>query len=265
MAVKAVDFHAHAFPDDLAGRAVSRIRGLSGIHPASDGTVSGLLSSMDAAGIGKSIVLSIATKPAHFDSILEWSRSIASDRIVPFLSVHPSDPRAAEKVRITHEEGFSGMKFHPYYQDFILDSDRMNPIYEALQKYGLFCVSHTGFDHAYPFIRKADPQRIANVLKRFPGLKFVATHLGGWKDWDLVAEHLLSERLFVDIAYSLEFMPPEKAKNLILSFPSDRILFGSDSPWADQTAALGLLSGLGLPEKIVSAIASENAERLLGG
>jgi predicted TIM-barrel fold metal-dependent hydrolase len=262
--MQAVDFHAHAFPDHLAPRAISRIQGLSGIRSALDGTIARLLSSMDAAGIAKSVVLSIATKPSQFESILSWSRSIASERIVPFLSVHPSDPRAAEKVRITHEEGFLGMKFHPYYQSFSLDSEEMNPIYEALEKYGLLCVSHTGFDHAYPFVRTADPPKIVNVVRRFPGLRFVATHLGAWKDWDLAVELLASERVYVDIAYSLEFLPPEKAKSLIRSYPRDRLLFGTDSPWADQAAALRLLSGLGLPEETVRAMVSENAAGLLG-
>jgi len=262
--MQAVDFHAHAFPDDIAPRAMSQIQGLSGIRSTLDGTVARLLSSMDAAGIGKSVVLSIATKPSQFDSILSWSRSIASDRIVPFLSVHPSDPRAAEKVRITREEGFLGMKFHPYYQDFTLDSEEMNPVFEALEKSGLICVSHTGFDYAYPFIRMADPPKIVKIIRRFPGLRFVATHLGAWKDWDLAVELLAPERVYVDIAYSLEFLPPEKAKSLILGYPSNRLLFGTDSPWADQAAALRLLSGLGLPEDTVRAMVSENAAGLLG-
>ncbi len=263
--VTIVDFHAHAFPDHLAGRAVSKIQGLAGIQSTLNGTLSDLLSSMDAAGIGKSAVLSIATKPSQFEPILAWSKTIASDRVVPFLSVHPEDPLAAERIRMGREEGFIGFKFHPYYQGFTLDGESMNPIYEALEKQGLLCVSHTGFDHAYPYVPQADPPRIVNVVRRFPGLRFVATHLGAWRDWDLVADILPRERLYVDIAYSLEFLPAEKAKSIILSFPKEKLLFGSDSPWGDQSAALRLLRGLGLPEATVRAITSENAGRLLEG
>ncbi len=263
--MQAVDFHAHAFPDDLAPRAMSQIQGLSGIRSALDGTIADLLSSMDAAGIAKSVVLSIATRPSQFESILSWSRSIASDRIIPFLSVHPSDPRAVEKIRITREEGFLGMKFHPYYQDFTLDSREMDPIYGALEECGLLSVFHTGFDYAFPFVPMADPPKILNVVRRFPGLRFVATHLGAWKDWDRAVELLAPERVYVDIAYSLEFLPPERAKSLILGYPRDRLLFGTDSPWADQAAALRLLSGLGLPEETVRPMVSENAVGLLGG
>jgi hypothetical protein len=69
-----IDVHAHAFPDELAPRAVSRIEGLAGVRAVLDGTVSSLLRSMDAAGIERSVVLSIATKPSQFESILAWSR-----------------------------------------------------------------------------------------------------------------------------------------------------------------------------------------------
>jgi len=262
--VPTIDFHAHAFPDSLSGRAVSRIRELSGIQAVLDGRVSTLVDSMDAAGIRTSVLLSIATKPSQFESIFEWSKGISSDRIVPFPSVHPADPDAVHKVRICREEGFKGMKFHPYYQDFELDSERMFPIYEALEKEGLICICHTGFDHAFPFTRTADPPRIVKVVRKFPGLTFVATHLGAWRDWDTVAEHLPKERLFVDIAYSLEFLPPEKARGLILSFRPDRLLFGSDSPWGGQANVLGLLSGLSLEEGLSRAILHDNARKLLG-
>ncbi len=104
----AVDFHAHAFPDELASRAISRIEGLSRITSVLDGNLSSLLSSMDAAGIEQSVILSIATKPAQLSSILAWFRKIASKRIIPFLSVSPADPQAREHVRLAAEEGFRG-------------------------------------------------------------------------------------------------------------------------------------------------------------
>lgn len=261
----AIDFHAHAFPDSLCPRAIARIENLASIKSVLDGRISSLTASMDAAGIAKSVVLSIATKPSQFESILAWSKSIASERLVPFLSVHPEDSHARENIRIARAEGFIGMKFHPYYQGFTLDSESMFPIYEALEQNGLLCVCHTGFDHAYAFQRTADPPRIVNVIRRFPALTFVATHLGAWRDWDSASEYLPGERLYIDIAYSLEFLAPEKARKLIASFPQDRLLFGSDSPWADQASSLALLEGLGLDASLARAIKFENALRLLGG
>ena len=262
--VSVIDFHAHAFPQRISERAISRIEGLSGISSVLDGTLGSLLRSMDAAGIERSVILSIATKPAQFASILSWSRAIASDRIIPFISVNPADPRARENARVAAEEGFRGLKFHPYYQDFDLDDPAMDPVYGVMEEKKLICVFHTGFDHAYPFVRRADPARVVRVLHRFPRLTFVATHLGAWRDWDLVEEHLAGANLWIDTAYSLEFMPPEDARRLILGFPADRVLFGSDSPWADQGGSLALVRGLSLGPAREQLILGGNAERLLG-
>ena len=262
-AINTTDFHVHAFPDELAGKAVSRLEELARLKAALDGRISSLLASMETAGVGRSVILSIASRPSQFESILAWSRIIASDRIVPFLSVHPSDPEAAEKVRTAAENGFKGLKLHPYYQDCDLDDPAVYPIYSAMEETGLVCVSHTGFDTSYPFIRKADPPRIVRVLERFPRLKFVATHLGAWKDWELVRRHLVGASLWIDTSYSIGFMRREEARSLVLSFPIDRVLFGSDSPWADQGEAIEALRSLGLGPEREKAILFANAERLL--
>jgi uncharacterized protein len=262
--MSAIDFHAHAFPQRISDRAISRIEGLSGITAVLDGTLGSLVESMDGAGIERSVILSIATRPAQFASILSWSRTIASDRIIPFLSVNPADPRAAENVRIAAEEGFRGLKFHPYYQDFDLDGAAMDPVYGTMEERGLICVAHTGFDHAYPFVRRADPARVVRVLERFPRLSFVATHLGAWRDWELAGKHLPGANLWIDTSYSLEFLPPEEARSLILRFPPDRVLFGSDSPWGNQRESLALLRGLSLDPAREQRILSGNARALLG-
>jgi uncharacterized protein len=261
--MSSIDFHAHAFPDELAPRAISRIEGLSGITSVLDGTLGALVESMDAAGIEQSVILSIATRPAQCASILAWSKKIASERIIPFPSVSPADPQAPENIRVAAAEGFRGLKFHPYYQDFDLDDEAMDPVYAAMEERGLICVSHTGFDHAYPFVRRADPLRVLNVLRKFPRLAFVATHLGAWRDWERAEKELPGANLWIDTSYSLEFMPPENSRRLILCFPPDRVLFGSDTPWAHQGRSLALLKGLHLGAAREEAILSGNARALL--
>ena len=242
---------------------MSRIEGLSGIASVLSGNLDSLMASMDVAGIEQSVILSIATRPAHFSSIRAWSRTIASKRIIPFLSVSPADPQSRENVRIAAEEGFRGLKFHPYYQDFDLDDAAMDPVYAEMEEQGLICVCHTGFDHAFPFVRRADPARVLHVIKGFPRLAFVATHLGAWKDWERAEKELPGANLWIDTSYSLEFMSRDDARRLILCFPPDRVLFGSDSPWADQGRSLALLKGLSLGASREEAILSGNARALL--
>jgi predicted TIM-barrel fold metal-dependent hydrolase len=122
---------------------------------------------------------------------------------------------------------------------------------------------HTGFDLAFERVRKADPVRIINVLDRFPDLKFVTTHLGSWEDWEEVERHLSGKRIYMEMSYSLDCMSKETARRIIMNHPKDHILFGSDSPWADQGQAISLLRGLELGEERENLILRDNAMKLL--
>lgn len=205
----------------------------------------------------------IATKPSQFDPIFNWSKQISSDRIIPFPSLHPESQNAADLVRKISAEGFRGVKFHPYYQEFCIDEKRLFPIYEALQKEKLVVVMHTGFDLAFERERKCDPKKILNVLDAFPDLKLVTTHLGAWEDWEEVEKHLSGKKIYMEISFSLDCMPQETARRIIMNHPKDHILFGSDSPWADQGKAIELLKGLELGEELETRILRGNAQKLL--
>jgi uncharacterized protein len=258
------DFHTHAFPDALADRAMGFLNGQSEMKSVLDGRISSLLHSMDRAGIDVSVVASIATKPSQFAPIMAWSRVIASDRIVPFPSLHPLAPEAVEQVRQVAEAGFRGIKLHPYYQEFDLDDPGLGPVFGELERLGLAVLCHTGFDPAYAKFRCCDPERILRVTAAFPRLRFVASHFGGHEDWDEVERVFLGKPVRTDISYSVQFMPPEKAKRLIESHPADCLLFGTDSPWADQAETLAFVRSLSLDIERERAILYDNAKSLLG-
>ena len=260
-----IDFHAHAFPDALAERAMRTLLGEhENIHAYTDGRLSSLIASMDRSGIDAAVIASIATKPEQFDKILAWSATIATSRVIPFGSVHPRDPLAIERVARLAAEGFRGIKLHPFYQDFYIDEEALFPIYERVRECGLILLCHTGFDIAFPRIRRCDPVRIRRVAERFPGLRFVATHLGAWSDWDEVQRHLVGQPISMELSYSLGELPPERARAIILGHPEDRVMFGSDSPWQDQQETRTRLKALDLGPARERAILGENARRLLG-
>jgi uncharacterized protein len=259
-----IDFHTHAFPDALARRAVPSLAKAADVHAHLDGRLQSLLQSMDRSNVDAAVVASIATRPGQFQAILAWSRSIASDRIIPFASVHPADSEAVAHVHEIHAYGIRGIKLHPYYQDFDLDDARLFPLYSALEDRGLIVLCHTGFDMAYARTRRCDPARIARLLDRFPRLRFVATHLGAWEDWDEVSTCLIGRPIYFDTAYSIDFSGPERARELILAHPPEYVLFGSDSPWDDQGNAMATLQRLELGVARERLILGQNAARLLG-
>jgi predicted TIM-barrel fold metal-dependent hydrolase len=258
-----IDFHTHAFPEALAARAVPKLAGAADVKAKLDGRISSLLKSMDEAGIERSVICSIATKPEHFGPILKWSQEIASERIVPLASVHPADPLAAQRVRAVARAGLRGIKLHPYYQSFDLDEERALPIYEAAQECGLIVLCHTGFDIAYPRDRKCDPARTARVIELFPKLALVTSHLGAWEDWDEVRKYLLGKPVYMETSFSIPYLGRPAAKALIEAHPPEYLLFGTDSPWADQKAGIAEIRSLRLPAELEERILYENARRLL--
>ncbi len=263
-AMTIIDFHAHAFPDAVAERAIPHLEAEGNVKAALDGKLSSLIRSMDDAGVAAAVVASIATRPTQFESIFRWSQEIASDRILPFPSVHPADPAAVEQVRRIRDAGFKGLKLHPYYQEFDLDEERLAPLYAAAQDAGLLLLCHTGFDLAFARVRRCDPARICRVLERFPRLRFVASHLGAWEDYDEVERHLIGRPIPMDLSYAIEWAGPDRARAMILKHPVECVLFGTDSPWAGQRETIEQVRRLDLGAERERLILGGNAQRLLG-
>jgi predicted TIM-barrel fold metal-dependent hydrolase len=259
-----IDFHTHAFPDQIAATAIPALEKKGNIKAYLNGTISDLLKSMDQAQIERSVVCSIATRPSQFQPIIDWSLSIRSERIIPLPSIHPIDPKWREHLLQIKDMGFIGLKMHPYYQDFFLDAPELIEFYGQVDELGLLLVMHTGYDIGYPRIRRADPERILKVLQEVPGLRLITTHLGGWDEWADVRSLLTGLPIYMEISFALDFLDQIRLRDLIESHPPEYLLFGTDSPWADQATTLKMLGKLGLKEDLFNRIVRENALNLLG-
>ncbi len=259
-----IDFHAHAFPDALAGRAIRTLEGESAAVKARlDGRLDSLLASMDRAGIATSLICSIATRPSQFAPILEWSRRIASARIVPLASVHPEDPERFAHIAAVRAAGLIGIKLHPYYQRFVLDAPPILDLLKCARDHDLMVVCHTGYDVAFPRERLADPARVARVFEGVEGLCFIATHLGAWEDWEAAAMILGDLPLYRETSFALGWMSDEAVRSLIDTVPEGYLMFGTDSPWADQGEETQKFKALGLAPERERAILHDNAACLL--
>ncbi len=260
---KIIDFHTHAFPDRIADKTVATVADNGNVVPCLDGKISSLLDSMDKNGIEQSVLCAIATRPSQFDNIMKWSHQIASDRFIMFPSVHPDDPLALEHISAVADEGFKGIKMHPYYQGFTVDDKKMFPLYERMQECGLIVLFHAGFDVGYPKDRIADPVRMVRVAERFPALRIVAAHLGGWGDWDNVAKHLVGKKVYFDTSFAVKLCGKELATKIIKAHLPEYLLFGTDSPWTDQGVEVTNIEGLDISDDLKEKILWGNAEKLL--
>jgi predicted TIM-barrel fold metal-dependent hydrolase len=257
-----IDFHTHAFTDALAPSAMASLVENSGIPAYYDGTISGLVRSMDAAGVDVSVIQPVATKPKQVVPINDWAASVASDRIVPFGAMHPDFPDPAAEMARMRGLGIRGIKMHTEYQAFAPDEPRLWPVYEAAVENDLVFLFHAGEDLGVPTLL-GTAEAFAGMLDRFPGLCVVLAHMGGFRQWEAARDLLVGRNIYLDTAYTIGQLDDEAFLTMIREHGADRVLFGSDGPWTDSAAELAHIRSLPLAPREIDAITGGNAARLL--
>jgi len=261
-----VDVHTHAFPDDLAAKAIPALEAGAiwfSCQATYDGTVAGLVASMDRAGIRRAIVCSVATRAEQTRRITDWSVSVASDRVVPFASVHPDFPEPEAEIGRIACAGLRGLKFHPYYMACPLDDPRCLRIARAAAAANLAMVFHTGYDYAFARDDVASPERVRRLHEAVPDLRMAAAHLGGWERWDEARRLLVGLPIYLETSFTLGRCPEDLVLEVLTAHPPEYLLFGTDAPWTDQQREVGKFLALPLPDDLKRRILWENAHRFL--
>ena len=274
------DFHTHTFPDAIAQRAIAGMQANSHAAAFNSGTQDGLLASMDAAGVGRSVVLPVATNPLKISSMNDKLLSQEkSQRVVNFGAMHPQAENWKEELNRLASAGVPGIKLHPQYQDTDITDIRYLRILDHAAGLGLLTVTHAGDEIAYPGVVRCSPEMVRTVFDQLGNIPLVLAHMGGWKNWQRVAENLAHTGCYLDTAISLGSIVPiddhyapadlpllsrDDFVSLVRAFGSHRILFGTDSPWADQAEEIRKLTSLPLTQAELENILSHNAARLLG-
>ncbi|MBQ7090940.1 MAG: amidohydrolase family protein [Clostridia bacterium] len=275
-----IDIHTHTFPDKIAAPAIAKMQQDCHAQAFSSGTLDGLKASMQAAGIDRSVVLPVATNPLKIASINDLSIALTErDGLIYFGCVHPDAENWHEELGRIAAAGLKGIKIHPVYQGVDIDDPRFLKILARAAELNLLVVMHAGDDIGFPGVVRCSPKMIRNALGQVKGVKLIAAHMGGWKNWEVVAENLVDTDVMIDTAFSLGKVVPLEAGyyteeqlwmlrdepfcELVRAFGSKRVLFGTDSPWADQAAAVHDIQNLPLTDEEKVDILGENAHRLL--
>lgn len=259
-----IDFHTHAFPNKLANRAVSSLSlGSGGMVPQTDGTLQSLKEQMDLDGVDISVVQSIATNPKQQANVNNFAMEInRDDRIVAFGSVHPDAPDALEELERIAAAGLKGVKFHPEYQQFYADEERMKPIYRKISELELITLFHAGQDIGFAPPYHCLPEHLLGALKWLDS-PVVAAHWGGYGCGLEVLAKLCGENLWFDLSMGYGIIPKPIAQAIIDKHGPDKLLFGSDMPWHRPEWELRLLNSLDLSESDKEKIFFRNAMELL--
>lgn len=94
-------------------------------------------------------------------------------KIVPFCTIHPSDPQKLEKVKKYVAQGAKGLKLytgHSNFWDRPLDTEEMMPVYAYCEQTGLPICWHINL------VRYAD--EFSRVMLRFPEMIVIVPHFG---------------------------------------------------------------------------------------
>ena len=258
-----IDFHTHCFPDKLATRAIDKLSFVSGgLQPNTDGTVSGLRHSMAENGVDISVVLHIATNAHQQKNVNDFAVAICAPDIVSFGSVFPDSPDAMEELDRIKALGLRGIKLHPDYQGFFVDDPKYKPLYQKISSLGLITVFHAGLDYGFAPPYHATPERMVRALEWFDS-PVIAAHWGGIGCGEGVLDHLCGRNIYFDISFGYGQMPKYYAEKILEKHGTDKLLFGTDSPWHTAAMELRMLSTLGLSEDDMAKITHINAQKLL--
>jgi predicted TIM-barrel fold metal-dependent hydrolase len=292
-----IDAHAHSYPTPELGLEWQRTMGHD---PKRSGHIDELLASMDEAGIEHTVVLlwtragerhaqllddgvddaaARAIVRREIDELNHWGceAGVRDARIVPFVGINvryfePAEIR--DEISALVERGARGVKLIPPSMRLYANDELLLPVYERCEQLGLPITSQSGTGGGDPPTAGADhfgrPGYWDDVLTTFPRLNVTLAHLGHGYEDDVVELTRRHENLRTDTSLQLSGLgragrrSADELVALIRTIGTDRVLFGTNYPFVDQSRYAEVLAELPLTEDERELIASANARRLLG-
>lgn len=261
-----IDFHTHVFPESIAARTISALEAKANMKAATDGTINGLLTSMDKAQVDTSIILPVVTKPAQFESVNNFARTVNEQyegRLISFGGIHPDSENYKAELDYIKELGLKGVKIHPDYQGVMIDDVRSMRIIEYADALGLIIVTHAGVDIGIPEPVHCPPDKMRKVLDTIKPERMVLAHYGGWKQWEEVYDCLAGENVYLDTAFTFDFIKDEMIIKILEKHDENKILFATDSPWSYAAKDIEKVNKLPIDDVVKQKILSLNAMKLL--
>ena len=214
--MKIVDSHTHLMDEPF--------------HYLEGMRISDFINLMDEAEIDVSVIFTLVGLIRDFqkhNDRLATAISTNPKRLVGLGSVNPwyGDEAVDEVYRCFTKLGFAGLKLHPWFTGFLVNSPTMDPICKIAGEFGKPIFLHTGTPPG------SSPLQVGNLAERFPDVVFVMAHLGLpdlW--WEAIAAARRHPNLYVETAgaHSLSI---SKAVEIL---GSNRVMFGSDAPFGGK-------------------------------
>jgi predicted TIM-barrel fold metal-dependent hydrolase len=279
--VRAIDVHTHAevsveghdpMPPELREASKRYFRGGGGQPSAED--VAAYYRERDMACVLFTVDYESQTgRPPVSNEEIVRVAAANPDIVIPFASVDPARPDAAERVRtLIRDHGVRGFKFHPNIQAFFPNDRKAYPLYEVIAEArvpALFHTGHSGIGSGVPGggglrLKYSNPIYVDDVAADFPEMPIVLAHPSfPWQDEALsIAMH--KPEVYIDLSgWSPKYFPPQLIQyaNTLLKH---QVLFGSDYPMITPERWLEDFERLDIRDDVRPLVLKENAARLLG-
>ena len=288
-----IDSHVHLYPPDVnrdpAGWAAAHRephwsalclrRRRDGRPVQAFPDTGGLLRAMDAAGVGRAVLLGWYWEtPA---SCLAQNRFYAAcvrshpDRLAAAATLHPSAGREAAlaELRRARDDGLRGIgELSPHAQGYAVDDPVFRSILAEAGIRGLPVTLHATDPDSRPY-----PGRVLTPLedflrlaREFPATTFILAHWGGLLPLR-IPEAATLRNIYFDTSASPLNYDDGIWRRFLGSVPAGRVVFGSDFPLNlyprqdDAPSMIRLIAevrGAGLSAGALEAVLQENARRL---
>ena len=268
---KIFDAHTHIYPDNLAPKAVGNLGAFYRYGVQCDGTFDGFLKNAREGGVDGFLLLTVVTNAHQVPVVNNFAADCmkrgreAGLTALSFCGIHQdmTDEEKEKELERCREMGMTGVKLHPDIQGIDLDDKRLFPLYEMLTEKNLPVCFHMGDER--PGMNFSEPEKLIRLKEKFPDLKVIAAHFGGYKIWDRAEEIFAGrEGIMFDCSSSLSYMTRERAKRIIERLGTENIMFGTDHPSLTAKGEVDNFLRIELTEKEREDILWNNAARFLG-
>jgi predicted TIM-barrel fold metal-dependent hydrolase len=277
-----VDVHSHYFRDpDHFSKEFKRQARRARKDVEVDLTVRWEEYEASARGCGRTVVFG---GKARLSGLWVPDREVAAyaakhpDRLVPFLSLDPTQPGWEDELSEGHRDlRMRGIKLMPMYAGFRPNDPKLDFLWRYASRHLLPVLLHTGTT----FIDKAPleytlPRLLDDVAARFPELRMILAHLSHPYEGECVATIRKHPHVYADCS-ALHYRPFQLYHSLMLVQEYgvwDKVLFGTDYPFTTVDASLSgmrrlnaMLEGTALPRldsQRMEAMFERDSLRLLG-
>ena len=217
---------------------------------------------MKKCGVDKSIVM---PNVSNILSSSELNRKFIANYIsypvknvfYPLLFIDPYDLYIEDQIGLLRHMIY-GVKYHPSICEMPISYKRMYPLIEMVDELKLPVLVHCGRHW------RSRIQFIMKVAKKFKNTKFIAAHLGG-NATDVIEKSLRAlkvlkpDNIYLDTSAGKLPWLIEKAINIM---GEDRILFGSDEPYADLRIGIQCVDLCRFSDDIKEKIFYKNVENI---